>query len=258
MHYPIEKGLKANMNNLDRTAIQNTINKNSATSYGLTTVIGLPFSPRICDKIRAVQQELKQASIADRFTWYNEPDQFHASLVAPLRGRYADKPKLFRPVQQKDLPPDFVHKLGHFFTQIQPFPLILTGVKLTENGTLVIICNDVLSRQRLADYLDQYSECDPPKHPASTLYISIGYLNTIHPFAQGSAYEQFARSLVKAANILADLPIEERTEEIEKVWLVHYTNRTLEAQAILGKICFTLGNTPFNFRKPSPGSRNVK
>ena len=52
-----------------------TIYKNTATSYGLTLVIGLPFPAAIRKQIQNVQNQL-DALAPGRFTWYGT-DHLH-------------------------------------------------------------------------------------------------------------------------------------------------------------------------------------
>src|SRR5688500_17244176 len=84
--------------NLNADKICTTIRKNTVTSYGLTLVIGLPFPLNIGSKIQFVQNHLELLA-PSQFMWY-ERDQLHATLTAPLRGRYREWP----PLQPQELP----------------------------------------------------------------------------------------------------------------------------------------------------------
>ena len=115
--------------------VQQTIRKNTATSYGLTLVIGLPFPPEISTRIQSTQQYL-ESLVPGRFTWYGL-EHLHATLVAPLRGRYRD----FPPLQREELPTDlqgFTQNLANFFAHYPPFSLELAGVHLSNNGFVLV------------------------------------------------------------------------------------------------------------------------
>ena len=70
---------------LDEARVQQTIHKNTATSYGLTLVAGLPFPAEIGSRVQAIQAQLEPLA-PGRFTWYGV-DHLHVTLVAPLRTR---------------------------------------------------------------------------------------------------------------------------------------------------------------------------
>ena len=53
----------------DVERVQRTIYKNTSTSYGLSLVIGLPFSDEICSQIESIQRRLETLA-PGRFTWY--------------------------------------------------------------------------------------------------------------------------------------------------------------------------------------------
>ena len=66
---------------LNEARVQQTIRKNTATSYGLTLVVGLPFPSEIGNRVRRIQEHLETLA-PGRLTWYGL-DQLHATLVAP-------------------------------------------------------------------------------------------------------------------------------------------------------------------------------
>ena len=78
----------------DEEKVRQIIRKNQATSYGLTLVIGLPFPSDIGSRVQLIQRQL-EALTPGHFFWYGL-DHLHATLVAPLRGRYRDHPALQR------------------------------------------------------------------------------------------------------------------------------------------------------------------
>ena len=86
--------------NLVEQRVKQTIHKNTATSYGLTLVIGLPFPVEIRGRIQNIQKKL-EASAPGRITWYGA-EHLHTTLFAPLRGRYREGP----PLQREELPAD--------------------------------------------------------------------------------------------------------------------------------------------------------
>lgn len=213
--------------NLVTEQVQNTIRKNTVTSYGLTMVVGLPFPSEICRGIRDVQEQM-EAVLPRRFAWYRE-EQLHATLIAPLRGRYRDLP----PLQPDELPADierFTQELGICFAHSQPFPFELVGVRIGSDG-LVVVSEKTLTRQ-LASVLIRHSRLDQPKYLRS-LHVAIGFLNTIQPFATDEEWARLETTLAK----LNDVPIGQAV--IDRVWLVHYANRTLSQ--IVGQVSFALG-----------------
>jgi hypothetical protein len=208
--------------------IQQTIRKNTATSYGLTLVTGLPFPTQIGHQVQDIQQQLETLA-PGRFTWY-ALDHLHATLVAPLRGRYRDSP----PLQREELPANlqsFTQDLATFFAQHQPFALVLAGVHISENGFVLVGENTF--EQQLASALQRFPELDKPKS-LKGFHVAIGFCNTSWPFAKD---EQAA--IETALSKIEDTPI--GSMEVRQVWLVHYANRTLNR--IIGKVPFTLGQT---------------
>jgi len=207
--------------------VRATIRKNTATSYGLALIIGLPFQPEICNAIQRVQRQL-EALVPARFTWYDR-DHLHATLVASLRGRYREHP----PLQREQLPSDldgFTRDLGDFFARLQPFPLELSGVHITEEGSVMVAENTPM--QQLASRLRRYPELDQPKH-LKGLHVAIGFLNTCRPFSTEEERRHFEEGFAQ----IMDIPIGRMM--VRQVWLVHYANRTLNR--IIGRVPFTLG-----------------
>jgi len=207
--------------------VQQTIRKNTVTSYGLTLVIGLPFPPEISARIQSLQQQLESLT-PGRFTWYGL-DHLHATLVAPLRGRYRDHP----PLQREELPADlqgFTQNLASFFAQHQPFVLELAGVHISDNGYVLVSENSF--EQQLVSTMQGFPELDKPKHLRG-LHVAIGFCHTHRHFAT----EEEAVPLETALPQLIDVPIGSMT--VQQVWLVHYANRTLNR--IIGKVPLSLG-----------------
>jgi hypothetical protein len=207
--------------------IRQTMYKNTATSFGLTLVVGLPFPAEICNRIRHVQGQL-EALAPGRFTWYGA-DHLHATLAAPLRGRYREQPPLGREELPADLP-GFTRDLGDFFAQRRPFSLELVGAHVTPEG-LVIIREHTLTQQ-LASSLQAHPQLDQPKHHRG-LHVNIGFFNTVRPFDTDEKQAHFESGLAQ----LAHTPVGQM--RVQQVWLVHYANRTLNR--IVGKVPFTLG-----------------
>jgi len=212
---------------LNPTKVQHTIQKNTATSYGLTLVTGTPFPVEISTRVQHIQTQL-DALAPGCFTWYGL-DHLHATLVAPLRGRYRDAP----PLQRDELPADlegFVQDLSNFFAGHEPFLLDLAGVHLTTSG--FVLLGEKTMVGQLSSSLRRYPELDPPKH-APGLHVAIGYLNTERPFAIDEEMRQFELVLAE----IRDTPVGRVL--VKQVWLVHYANRTLDQ--IVGRVPFTLG-----------------
>jgi hypothetical protein len=209
--------------------VRQTIRKNTATSYGLTLVVGLPFPAEIGNRIWHIQGQL-EALAPGCFTWYGL-DHLHATLLAPLRGRYRDSPPLQREELMADLQ-GFIQSLIDFFAQHQPFSLELAGVHVTAEGFVMVGENTLV--QQLASNLRRYPEFDSPKHLRG-LHVAIGYLNTGRPFATDEESVRFEMALAQ----LTEAPV--GRVMVQQIWLVHYANRTLNR--IVGKVPFTLGQT---------------
>lgn len=212
---------------LIETEVQQTIRKNNSTSYGLTLAVGLPFPAQISERIREIQQQL-EALLPGRFIWYGL-HHLHATLVAPLRGRYRN----FPPLQQEELPANldrFFDDLNTFFSQQQPFDLNLGGVYIIAGG-YVMVGEEILT-QRLASTLKNYPELDAPKH-LTGLHVSIGYFKTSQPFINDKERASLEAALVQ----LSHTPV--GRIRVQQIWLAHYANRTLDR--IVGKVPFILG-----------------
>jgi hypothetical protein len=213
--------------NLDREKIQTTIGKNTTTSYGLTVVIGLPFPAEINERIKDIQIQLESLA-PGRFTFY-DLDHLHATLVAPLRGRYRASP----PLQRTELPTNlrgFIRDLAHFFSQQQPYSIELASLHITPEGFAMIGENSLI--QQLAVKLERYPELDPAKY-LKGIHVAIGFFNTPQPFATYEEQGLFEAALTQ----LRSIPVGQVM--VQQVWLVHYANRTLNH--IVGKVSFSLG-----------------
>ena len=212
---------------LDERLIRTAIEKTTAVSYGLTLVAGMPFAPPIPDEIRSVQDRLA-ATAPGVFTWY-DATLLHATLAAPLRGRYRTAP----PLQRAELPADldgFTEALNAFFSALPPFAFRLRGVRLMPDG-FVVVSEDTVPR-RLTAILHPYPELDPPKH-LQGLQVVVGRLNTPRPFASDRDVDAFAQTLdALDAHLIGEV-------EIRQVRLVHYAKRSLAT--VLGQVAYDLG-----------------
>lgn len=201
-----------------------------AASYGLTLVAGLPLPAAIGARLQAVQAQV-EANVPGRFYWY-DPTYFHITLYAPLRGRYRDHP----PLQRDELPADldaFTADLCHLFAHLQPFPLLLTGVRFTDGGYIAASVRDGHGlQQQIASAFARHPELNHPNY-FGDLHITLGYLN-----APCEALTQTEIDFLGTDfGAVMSRPIGEVL--VDKVWLVHYTNRTL--RHLQGKIPFVLG-----------------
>ena len=214
----------------DKERIELNIGKNKANSYGLTLVAAFPPPPAVCNSIQRIQHKLEQL-LPQCFTWYAR-DWLHVTLLALLRGRYRDHP----PLQRAELPADvegFARDLSEMFGQLQPFSLKLSGLTFTRGGLVLVDVNDAIQiREQLAHPLRHHARLDPPQHPEH-LHVTIGYCSVPSPFRTDE--EQMAFQTGVARIEAADLG----TIEVERVWLVHYANRTLSH--VIGKVPFVLG-----------------
>ena len=212
---------------LDEDKVRETTARNSATSYGLSLVAGLPLAEPLCDRVQAIQDDL-EGLLPGRFVWYETP-QLHVTLAAPLRGRYRDAP----PLEVSELPadlPGFIADVATICSRAAPFQLALGGVHLADSG--MVLANEDTLAQRLAACLAHYPRFDAPKHQTG-LHVSIGYLNNAQPFASAVERERFAAGLREVArrNIGRML--------VREMWIVHYANRTMSR--IVGRVCHALG-----------------
>lgn len=211
-----------------REKVRTTIWQSTATSYGLTLVIGLPFPHTICNRIQQVQDKVDILAPGG-FTWYDH-DHIHATLVALLRGRYREAP----PLQREELPSDlegFTSDLSNILTKLQPFPLELVKVEITEEGFVMLPANNPIPDQFFT--FQRYPKLDQPKQNHG-LHITIGYLQNQELFASDKERERFREGFSQIMHTYIGQTI------VQRIWLVHYANRTLNR--IIGKIAFDLGS----------------
>lgn len=209
---------------LDPTRMQTTLDKNLATSYGLTLVVGLPFPRPVLVRVAQLREQI-DALLPGRFRWY-ALEHLHATVMAPLRGRYRDAP----PLRCEDLPADlagFVEVLNTCFSALQPFTLELDRLLLTPDGRMLALGPDAGQvRQRVAERLASFPGLDQPKD-LDGWHVTLGYLQTPTPFATEAERADFQ---VGWAELQTSLP---GVVVVDRVWLVHYANRTLSR--IVGK-----------------------
>ena len=86
--------------------------------------------------------------------------------------------------------------------------------------------------QRLVSALRRHPELDEPKH-GTGLHVSIGFLNTVPPFGADEEWDRLAPALDQLANTAVG------RVTAQKVWLVHYANRTLAR--VVGRVPFNVG-----------------
>jgi hypothetical protein len=215
---------------LDPKRMQTTLNKNLATSYGLTLVVGLPFVPAILAQVAQLQAQI-EALLPKRFRWY-ELDRLHATVFAPLRGRYRHGP----PLQRDELPADldaFAEALNLCFGAMQPFRLALDRLHLAPDGRMLALGADPgCAQQHVAERLASFPGLDRPK-VLEGWHVTLGYLRAPAPF--GTAAEQASFELCWSkpqSNSLGAVLV-------DRVWLVHYGDRTLNW--IVGKAPLLLG-----------------
>lgn len=205
--------------------------KNNLTSYGLTLVSGLPLSSPVTQEITALTGQLEQL-LPRRITWY-APEHLHITLAAPLRGRYRTYP----PIQRGELPGDlggFIKDLDSFLGALQPFQLDLSGLTFSSGGyVLVGVSGSSSICQQLAELIQKYPELDHSKTPQK-LHLTLGMWNLA-----GSVQSPPEPDFSKAASKFSTRFI--GAEKVDKVWLVHYSNRMLNK--IVGKLSFPLGET---------------
>jgi hypothetical protein len=214
----------------DPTRIRSTLSKNLATSFGLTLVVGMPFALPI--GTRAVQLEAQiEALLPGRFRGY-EPDHLHATVMAPLRGRYREGP----PLQRNELPADldgFAETLNHCFGALPPFSLDLDRLHLTPDGRMLALGADPGQvRPMVAERLASFPGLDQTKDLFGW-HVTLGCLQTPTPFASEAEQLRFeiGWAELKASSL--------GTMEVDRVWLVHYAVRTM--RRIVGKMPLLLG-----------------
>jgi hypothetical protein len=226
--------------NLDPPQMQVTLNKNLAISFGLTLAVGLPFSRPILAPILRLRAQT-EALLPDRFRWY-ELDHLHVTVMAPLRGRYREGP----PLQRHELPADsegFFETLNQCFTAMEPFHLSLDRLRLTADGRLLALGADPSHvRRRVAERLASIPGMDQPKG-SDGWHATLGYLQTPTPFATEAEQADFEVDWAELQESLLGVGV------VDRVWLVHYANRTLSR--IVGKAPLLLGRpntlTPDSF-----------
>lgn len=214
---------------IDEARIQRMLQKNQATSYGLTLVVGLPFAQAFREQAAALQEELEKVA-AGAFTWY-QPAQMHATVYAPKRGDYARSGPL-RGEEMPGLDAYLAHLAGHY-AQLAPFVAQLGTPTLTPDG--VLIFHEMQGMARPAPPLPALPPAwlDKPKHSGGGLVCSIGYLRQPERLQAAERRAAISETLVAANGQGAT------AAPIEHVWLVHYRTRTLGD--IVGRLAFPLG-----------------
>jgi 2'-5' RNA ligase len=216
---------------LDPRKMQATLDKNQATSFGLTLVIGLPFPQPIVDRATQTQAQT-EAALPGRFHWY-APDHLHATIVAPLRGRYRQGP----PLRRTELPDDldgFAAAMSRCFAEMQPFALELDRLILASNGLVLAVGPDPEGvRHQVAQCLARFPELDQPKDPAGW-HVTLGYLATPEPFVSEAEGLRF-----QAAWSELQVAWSPYSVEVDRAWLVHYGNRILSD--VIGRLPLWLG-----------------
>ena len=127
----------------------------------------------------------------------------------------------------------FTRDLNALCTAVQPFVFELSGVRITEEGLVIVLGNAFIEKSIF--FLQNYPELDEPKRKSGYWHVTIGYLRTIQPFSSDEEQKQFESGFMPIKNSV----IGQTT--VRQVWLVHYANRTLSL--IIGKSAFALGGT---------------
>lgn len=215
---------------LDPKRMQTTLSKNQAISFGLTLVVGLPFPRPILAPIRRLRAQT-EALLRGRFRWY-ALEHLHATVMAPLRGRYRDAP----PLRCEDLPADldgFVEVLNTCFSALRPFTLELDRLHLAPDGRMLALGPDAGQvRQRVAERLASLPGLDRPKD-LDGWHVTLGYLQTPTPFATEAEQADFQVGWAELQTSLLGVVV------VDQVWLVHYADCTLSR--IVGKAPLLLG-----------------
>jgi hypothetical protein len=215
---------------VDLERLQATLTKNLSTSFGLTLVMGLPFAQPILDRAEQLAGEIERL-LPDRFCWY-ALDHLHATVTAPLRGRYREAP----PLQRSELPADldgFAKTLNDCFAALPPFPMGLETLHLATDGQMLAFGADPARvRQRVAECLAPFPGLDPPKD-LDGWHMALGYLQSPTPFAIEAEQTTFETGWAKLqASSLGSMVV-------DRVWLVHYADRRL--RRIVGRAPLLLG-----------------
>ena len=215
---------------LDPKRMQTTLNKNRATSFGLTLVVGLPFPRPILAPIRRLRVQT-ETLLPGCFRWY-ALDHLHATVMAPLRGRYRAAP----PLRREDLPADldgFVEVLNTCFSALRPFTLELDRLLLAPDGRMLALGPDADQvRRRVAERLASFPGLDQPKG-LDGWHVTLGYLQTATPFATEAERADFQVGWAELQTSLLGGMV------VDRVWLMHYADRTLSR--IVGKTPLLLG-----------------
>lgn len=210
---------------LDSQQMQMTQSKNLATSYGLTLVVGLPFPPSLLAQVTRLEERI-DAAWPGGFRW-RAPSHLHATVMAPLRGRYRAGP----PLQRDELPADlagFVEALNRCFTALDPFPLDLGWLCLAPDGRLLALGADPgRVRAQVAARLAPFAGLDRPK-ARTGWHMTLGDVQSPEIAAGGER----ALGVASWARSLGAL-------DVGQVWLVHYADRLLSQ--IVGKTPLQLG-----------------
>jgi len=215
---------------LDPKRMRTTLNKNLATSYGLTLVVGLPFPQPVLVRAARLREQV-ETLLPGRFRWY-APDHLHATVMAPLRGRYREEP----PLQRNELPADLnslVNALNNCFSALQPFSLELESLYLTPDGQVLALGSDPGQvRRRVAERLSTVPGLGRPEG-LDNWHVTLGYLQTSAPFYVEPEHARCEADWIKL------LTRSLGTVAVDRVWLAHYAERTLNR--IVGKVPLFLG-----------------
>lgn len=215
---------------LDPNRIRAVINRNLTTSFGLTLVVGLPFPQPLLAGMAQLQDHI-DSTAPGCFRWY-ALDHLHATVLAPLRGRYREGP----PLQRSELPQDlegFVATLNVCFGTLQPFVLDLDRLLVTPDGLLRATGPDPGGvQQQVARHLASWPGLDRPEDPGDW-HVTLGFLQIPEPTSGGACltnleagWAEFQSHSVGAMTV-------------DQVWLVHYADRMLSR--IVGKTPLPIG-----------------
>jgi 2'-5' RNA ligase len=215
--------------------------KNRRPSYGLTLVAGMPFPPQVSTQAQALQEGIER-QVPGVFTWY-APEHLHLTLAAPLRGRYRDGP----PLRAAELPPQFpafLAALQDRLRQQDPFPLSFCRADLAEHGSVLWraeaggdLWNDAPALIEKVPGFDR-------QNPAHTPHVTLGYVRRLdRPAAELLASVQaWLEREAEAKERLERRAVPDSAAAqatIDRLWLVHYANRTLDR--VLGQVELPLG-----------------
>lgn len=214
----------------DGVAVQQTIIKNRSTSYGLTIVLGLPVPSRFGRQISLLQASIER-QLPRTFRWY-EVDQLHTTIVAPLRGRYREAPAL----QPSELPvhyDEMVAQLRLLAASMPPISLDFQTIRFVPNGLVAVqYRGGEQLRASIAAVLQPYPGFDRPKDQ-SNFHLTVGYLQKV----PAQLNHQERTTLQTIALSVGEESLGE--VNFDRMWLVHYANRTLDA--IVTKLALPFG-----------------